>query len=63
MSLWNVSLIVIGIVVVIALLLLGDYLGYKISRRRLGMWGGFGILGIVILYAIYAIVISLINRS
>lgn len=63
MSLWNVSLIVIVIVVVIALLLLGDYLGYKISRRRLGIWGGFGILGIVILYAIYAIVTSLINRS
>jgi hypothetical protein len=63
MSLWNVSLVVIGIVVVIALLLLGDYLGYKVSRTRLGMWGGFGILGIVVLYAIYAIVTSLINRS
>jgi hypothetical protein len=58
----TVSEIVIGIIVVIGLLLLGDYLGYKVTRKRLAMWGGFGILGIVVLYAIYAIVVSFIIK-
>ena len=62
MSLGNVSLIVIGIVVLIGLLLLGDYLGHKVSRMKLAMWGGFTALGVVVLFAIYAIITSLINR-
>ena len=63
MSLWTVSLIVIGIIVFVGLLLLGDYLGYKVSRMKLAMWGGFGVLGVVVIFAIYAIITSLINRG
>ena len=61
MELSTVALIVIGIIVFIGLLLLGDYLGYKFSRTRLAMWGGLGALGVVVLFAIYAIITSLIK--
>jgi hypothetical protein len=63
MDLWTVSLIVIGIIVFIGLLLLGDYMGYKFGRARLAMWGGFTVLGVVVLFAIYAIVVSLVNKG
>jgi len=57
-----VTIVVVGIIVVIGLLLLGDYLGYKVSRRRLATWGGLTVLGLVVLYAIYAIITFLTNR-
>ena len=50
------SIIEVGIIVAIALLLLGDYLGYKISRMSLAKWGISCALGSVIIFAIYAIV-------
>jgi hypothetical protein len=53
------SEIVVGIVVAIALMLLGEYIGYKIGRVKLATYGGLTILGVVIIYAIYAIVFAL----
>lgn len=55
------SEIVVGIVVAIAFILLGDYLGHKVGRMRLLTIGGFTILAIVILFAIYAIVYAFIR--
>ncbi len=46
--------IVIG---VLAVMLLGDYLGYKIRRWRLAMINGFVALATIIAFAIYAAVV------
>jgi hypothetical protein len=62
MDLRLASIIVIGILIAIALVLLGDYLGYKIGRPRLAAVCGFTVLGLVVLYAIYAIIVSFVVR-
>ena len=62
MDLKLASIIVIGILVAIVLVLFGDYLGYKVGRPRLAAVCGFTILGLVVLYAIYAIVVSFVVR-
>lgn len=56
------SEVVVGIVIVIALLLAGDYLGYKVGRMKLATYGGFTILGLVIIFAIYAIIFALVIK-
>lgn len=55
------SEIVVGIIIVIALLLIGDYLGYKVGRMKLATFGGFTVLGLVVLFAIYAILFALLH--
>ncbi len=55
------SYIVVGIIVAIAFILLGDYFGYKFGRMRLATIGGFTVLGVVILYAIYAIIYAFLH--
>ena len=60
MDLRLASLVVVAILAAIVLILLGDYLGYKIGRPRLATAGGFTILGLVVLYAIYAIIVSFV---
>jgi len=60
MDLRLASIIVVGVLVAIILILLGDYLGYKFGRPRLATVSGFFILGMVVLYAIYAIVVSFV---
>jgi len=57
------SEIVVGIIIVIALLLLGDYVGYKIGRMKLLMYSGFTVLGLVVLFAIYAIIFALVLKQ
>ena len=42
------------IVGVAAALLLGDYIGYKFGRMKLATYTLFTVLGLVILFAIYA---------
>jgi len=49
----NVVEIIVGIVLA---MLLGDYLGYKIGRRRLAVIVGVIALGIIVAFAIYAAV-------
>ena len=46
--------IVEGIVAFGIVLLIGDYLGYKIGRMKLVTYTLFTVLGIIILFAIYA---------
>ena len=50
------SEIVVGIVAAIVFILLGDYFGYKFGRARLLTGCGFTVLGVIIIFAIYAIV-------
>ena len=45
------------IVGVAAALLIGDYIGYKFGRMKLATFTLFTVLGIIILFAIYAAVI------
>ncbi len=42
------------IVVVAACLLIGDYVGYKFGRMKLATYTLFTVLGVIILFAIYA---------
>ena len=44
------------IVAVAAVLLIGDYVGYKFGRMKLATFTLFTVLGIIILFAIYAAV-------
>ena len=46
--------IVEGIVAFAAVLLIGDYIGYKFGRMKLATYTLFTVLGIIILFAIYA---------
>ena len=44
------------IVAVAAVLLIGDYIGYKFGRMKLATYTLFTVLGVIILFAIYAAV-------
>ena len=48
--------IVLIIIAVIALMLIGDYIGYKFSRMKLAIYSGYTVLGLIVLFAIYAAV-------
>jgi len=54
---------VVSLIAIIILLLLGDYLGHKFGRGRVGVVGGITILVLVVLYAVYAIVAALLGTS
>lgn len=45
------------IVAVIALLVIGDYIGYKVGRMRLAYASLFTFLGLVVVFAIYAAIV------
>ncbi len=47
------------IIAILAVMLLGDYLGYKVGRRRLASVCGFIALGVVVAFAITAAVLLL----
>ena len=44
-------------VAVMALLVLGDYLGYKVSRWRLASFAGIVTLVVIVAFAIYAAIV------
>jgi hypothetical protein len=46
--------IVEGLVAFAAVLLIGDYLGYKIGRMKLATYTLFSVLAIIIIFAIFA---------
>jgi hypothetical protein len=56
------STVVEIIVAVAAALLLGDYIGYKFGRMKLTTYTLFALLGIIIVFAIYAIVSATTNN-
>ncbi len=56
MELKNASTAVVIIVAAVVLMLLGDYLGYKIGRRRLAVIVGIVALVSIVAFAIYAAV-------
>jgi hypothetical protein len=45
------------IVAVAAVMLLGDYIGYKFGRMKLATYTLFTVLGLVVVFAIYAAII------
>jgi hypothetical protein len=61
MSLVLPSEIVVGLIIAVALLLLGDYFGHKFGRMKLAITGGITALVLVILFAIYAILFALLH--
>ena len=50
------------IVGIAAALLIGDYVGYKVGRMRLLTFSLFTLLGIIIVFAIYAIISATTNH-
>jgi hypothetical protein len=46
--------VVEGIVGVAAVLLIGDYIGYKFGRMKLATFTLFTVLGVIVVFAIYA---------
>ncbi len=55
--------IVLIIIAIIAVMLIGDYLGYKIGRMKLAIYGGYTVLALVILFAIFAAIKLLVFPS
>lgn len=45
------------VIAFIAVLLLGDYLGHKVGRRKLASTSGFIALGVVVAFAVAAAII------
>ncbi len=54
--------IVVIIIAIVAVMLIGDYIGYKFGRMKLAVYGGYIVLGLIVLFAIYA-AISLLLLS
>jgi hypothetical protein len=51
------------IVAVAAILVLGDYMGYKFGRWKLATVTGLSVLGLVIIFAIYAVIVAVSNNG
>jgi hypothetical protein len=57
MSELKTAITIVEIIVgVAAVLLIGDYIGYKFGRMKLATYTLFGVLGVIIAFAIYAAV-------
>lgn len=54
------SITIAGIVAFGVVLLLGDYLGYKFGRMKIVPYTAFSVLALVIIFAIFAVVRSLV---
>ncbi len=55
--------IVVILVGIIAVMLLGDYIGHKFGRMKLAIYSGYIVLGLIVIFAIFAAVVLLIvNR-
>jgi uncharacterized protein (DUF3084 family) len=52
--------IVVILVGIVAIMLLGDYFGHKFGRMRLAIYCGYIVLGVIILFAIYAAIMLLL---
>ncbi len=51
------AIVIVSIVVAVAVaMLLGDYIGYKFGRMKLATYTLFFVLGLIVLFAIYAAV-------
>jgi uncharacterized membrane protein len=55
------SSVIIYIVIIGVVLLIGDYLGYKFGRMKLASYTLFSVLALVIIFAIFAVVRSLVS--
>jgi hypothetical protein len=54
------STIMVGIIIFAVVLLIGDYLGYKIGRMKLATYTLFTVLGLIIVFAIFAVIRSFV---
>ncbi len=57
------STIIVAIVIAAILMLIGDYLGYKVGRMKLATYTLFTVLGLIIVFAIFAVVRSFLVSS
>jgi hypothetical protein len=55
------SSVIIYIVIIGVVLLIGDYFGYKFGRMKLASYTLFSVLALVIIFAIFAVVRSLVS--
>lgn len=55
--------IVVILVAIAVVMLIGDYIGHKVGRMRLAIYSGYVVLGIIIIFAIYAAVVLLILNT
>ncbi len=46
---------------IMACIVIGDYLGYKFGPKKVGAYVLFAFLGLVIIYAIYAVIYFIIH--
>jgi len=54
---WKPVSIFVGVIVALAAMALGDYLGYKFHPGRIGMYLGIAALAVIVVFAIYAAVV------
>ena len=50
--------IVVAVIMVLVIMLLGDYLGYKFGRMKLLASTGFVALAVIVVFVVYAFVYS-----
>jgi hypothetical protein len=63
MDLRTASTAIVIIIIVAILMLIGDYAGYKIGRMKLATYTMFSVLGLIIIFAIFAVVMSFVVNS
>ncbi len=54
------STIIVAIIIAAGLFLIGDYIGYKVGRMKLATYTLFSVLGLIIVFAIFAVVRSFV---
>lgn len=57
------STIIVAIIIVACVMLIGDYMGYKFGRMKLATYTLFTVLGLIIIFAIFAVVRSFVVIS
>lgn len=55
--------VVVILIGVIALMLLGDYIGHKFGRMKLAIYSGYIVLAVIVIFAIFAAVMLLIVNN
>jgi hypothetical protein len=60
LDLRTASTIIVIIIIVACLMLIGDYVGYKFGRMKLATYTLFTVLGLIIIFAIFAVIRSFI---
>ncbi len=60
MDLRTASIIIVAIVIFAIVMLLGDLIGHKLGRMKLATYTLFSVLGLIIVFAIFAVIRSFV---